>query len=314
MGQEDGYIQIDYETQIQRFIPKSDIPEFAGKSSYEALTPEERVRMEVANAQIAAYHNQEASTFDVDNGEYSFVGSNLINYMQYTGVVLVAAFDEGVYKKHGTGFMLDSQHFMTALHVVSETNSVTDEFVMPLHIYDEIRVYFGITESIAGRDFNTFFDSDHTDYVEVSLGTLSSAIHTNSAMRKYDWYIGTLETPVNDVYFFDCYSTDISIMGTDTYMVGYPGGNIFEMVVTYGQATAFYPPSTAVNYPLLVDLLVLSNVGEVGISGGPVYTMSSSLRCHGVFVEGTGEASDYSSVAVSFYDDLLDVIADLISS
>ena len=34
MGQEDGYIQIDYETQTQRFIPKSEIPEFSGDSSY----------------------------------------------------------------------------------------------------------------------------------------------------------------------------------------------------------------------------------------------------------------------------------------
>lgn len=310
MGQEDGYIQIDYETQTQQFIPQSDIPKFNGESSYDALNPTERACMDTINAQIAAYHNSEATLFnDVNNGEFSFVTSNLIDYMQFSGIVLVAVFDGGRYIKHGTGFMLDSQNIMTALHVVVEQDATTN-IVYPLHFYDEIRVYFGITESLGVLDYDTFFNVEHTDYVEVSLVTYSTGSISYPNMNKYDWCIGTLETPVSNAYYFDCVGTDEFTIQDDSYIVGYPSQYTYEMVITYGNLTNSYPPSSASHYPQIVDILEASNIGEAGMSGGPVYTISDSLKCHGVFIL----AYEDCSFAVMFYDDLLDVIAEIISS
>ena len=310
MGQEDGYIQIDYKTQTQQFIPKSEIPEFNGDSSYDALNPAERARMDTINTQIAAYHNSDATVLkDVDNGEYLFVTSNLIDYMQFTGIVLVAVFDDGHYVKHGTGFMIDSQHFLTALHVVVEQDDDTG-IVYPLNFYDEVRVYFGITESLGILDYDTFFNVEHTDYVRNSLGTYSTGTISYPGTTKYDWYIGTLETPVANAYYFDCAGTDMSVLQDDSYIVGYPGQYKYQMVITYGNLLNYHTTSSAGLYPLIVDTLEVSNIGERGMSGGPLYTMSSSLKCYGIFVL----AADDCSFAVMFYDDFLDVIADIIGS
>ena len=82
------------------------------------------------------------------------------------------------------------------------------------------------------------------------------------------------------------------------------------MVITYGNLLNYHTTSSAGLYPLIVDTLEVSNIGERGMSGGPLYTMSSSLKCYGIFVL----AADDCSFAVMFYDDFLDVIADIIGS
>lgn len=146
--------------------------------------------------------------------------------------------------------------------------------------------------------------------MEVSLVTYSTGSISYPNMNKYDWCIGTLETPVSNAYYFDCVGTDEFTIQDDSYIVGYPSQYTYEMVITYGNLTNSYPPSSASHYPQIVDILEASNIGEAGMSGGPVYTISDSLKCHGVFIL----AYEDCSFAVMFYDDLLDVIAEIISS
>ena len=305
-GQEDGYIRIDVETQTREFIPKSDVPNFTGESTYDVLNPIDKARMEAINQEIIAEYEQGVELLDVTDGDYTYV-SPVTD--RYSGIVILGIFSDSTYDNcigWGTGFMLNEDTLLTALHNFYDfmKNDITQFNMLSYNPY--VRVYYDIE-----RDF--FSDStddpriaarnhlrDSNKYVTIDSVIFSSAIDgTDCDDREYDWAIGKLATPLSNVeYFWDCTVFKNTMQGKTSKAVGYPGSHALKMIETSG--TIFdADPNT--------KLIYLTNSSDSGMSGGPLYiTTLTGIKCCGILAQYSDTFQ--TMLGVEIFDDLLDVI------
>jgi hypothetical protein len=319
---ETGYYQVDLDTQVTTYIPRSNIPVFSGNSTYDALPADARLQMQTNSVNLATslmvQQKEELLPLAIGDGIYSFVSPT--QYL-YSGVVLIALFngDEfaGVFS---TGYMLDSGTFLTNIHSIYAMDDNTSEVTITSPVPD-VRVYFdvNIDRVIGSYDeindelspgtwaaIEVYLENHHDNYIEAATITYSDAIfktNTNGHTdREYDWIVGKLKTPnTDDIFYWDCMIPNTTLEGTYTYAVGYPGEYALRMVETVGQIYDIYEYYNAVES-------TNSIVG--GMSGSPTYVVNNGIKCIGILRGTVSYDSGYTvySESVKFYPGLLNLI------
>ena len=314
-GQEDGYIRVDLEKKTTTFIPKTEIPQFDGTCTYDALNPADRSRLDTVNMTILNELSQNISgngsnPAAVVDGEYYYVSPT---YNQYSGVVLITTWRNNVLLKHGTGFLLDNRTVMTALHMLYEyaDSNSSDEFDLSVILSDEIRVYYNVSEDLMRSSASetsaallTFLNSDDAQYITMSNLVYSSAVNppNNGNDDNYDWLLGKLSTPLTGRYYWNCAIPTGTLQGKTSYVVGYPETHLLKMTETSGTVVAVVSDQSSLDR----NKILYTNSNEDGLSGGPMYSEWGGVKCYGVHI---GFSNNY-AVAVKIYEDLFNVIVD----
>ena len=315
-------IEVDLINHTERFIPKSDIPDFTGGGTYEALDIETRIRMEKASADIAsapAHQNDgELSPLDVTAGTYTFVKPT--QYL-YSGVVLLGIFENNKCVDWGTGFLIDEDTVVTALHVFcdwaidgvsdpSEDDGFYYSFDTSTITTADIRVFVDINE-IHYDSINPSDDATKTEACEaletkasISLTSVryDPMVYTSDGDDdEYDWAIAKLATPItDDVYFWNCsVYNDNTMENVATYHVGYPLQFGLRMVEAYGRV---YDSNATAGKTYFNT----SSCNEGGMSGGPIYTLAGGVKCCGIGVQKY-YGSHY-TFAIKIYQRMLNIM------
>ncbi|MBQ9079760.1 MAG: hypothetical protein IJY27_01690 [Clostridia bacterium] len=280
----------NYTTNETKTIDLSSITNYDYQCTHECLSQEELAITQAADAayfdEVAAISSHNASPLASTSSGLTVVTEN--DDILYKGVVLivsVAENDDGdIEYTQGTGFMVSSNVVVTSAHLAAP---LLDEGWRTT----EVRVY------------------PHIDYVaptatplsslnSYSYVTVSTAIFGLDAYDS-DWYVGTLSSNISNIYLFNCYSVDSSIIGTTTYSVGYGSSTRFRRLESQGQV---------VNVLTSSNNLQVSNYMEPGMSGGPIYAHVGGRSCIAINRAGT----DPSFFGTMITDTLLDIIIDSI--
>lgn len=315
--QEDGYIRVNLENQTTEFIPESDIPQFEGDCTYDALNPADRARLDAINEEISNEILQGVSggviaPAAVEDGEYYYVSPT---YNRYSGVVLITTWKNNVYIGHGTGFLLDDSTVMTALHVLYDyvDPDSMEEFDLSGDIPDEIRVYYDVsidlmksTELATNIAVLEYLESSDAHFVTMRNPIYSSAVNpsNNGDDYNYDWMLGKLSTPLTGRYYWNCAVPTGNLAGKTSFVVGYPEGHLFRMTETSGTISHVVTDSNAT----VRNLITYTNSNAGGMSGAPLYSEWGGVRCYGVHIGRLPTLN--SSIAVQIYEDLFNVIVD----
>ena len=309
---------MDYVNGTQEFISQSEISTFLGTGTYDALPLEEKRYMEQMTAELTAEHQMKymqddsvAMPLDVDDGNYSFVNPN--SYM-YSGIVVVAVYDaSGECDAVGTGFMIDSDNFLTALHVIFEDNEDTFA-IYPTNELPEIRVFFDVDYDLTGDNLmeTMSFTKERLQAMResgilVTNGYYSPQVTVSNTDNDspFDWFVGKLATPVTGVYYWNCVVPSTSYIGLSSYVAGYPREYALQKVETIGIVR---------DIDIDACFIEVSNMNDAGMSGGPVYIFSGSLKCCGINNFGTElNGAAYGSEGVAFDSTALNAITDFMN-
>lgn len=276
----------DYTTGEVTMVDLTKIPRYNYQNTHECLSDE---KLALTRAADEAYYNRLA-TASANSGttRSSLSVIDPTSDILYKGVVLITVWGYDAdgnesCLEYGTGFLVDTNVVVTASHVASVTSDPDDTI-------SEVRVYPGI-HYIAPSSISQALDSlDGYSYVTVSSATYGFP-DTGS-----DWYVGLLSSELNNnIYLFNCTTTDESCEGEEVYAVGYGSGYKFRKVQSTGTITdinGFYDYTIRCNY-----------TSQSGMSGCPVIMGRSCISIHCESLWGL-------PLSQQITDDILDIIFD----
>ena len=260
-GDADGFYHHDYTTGETDFIAWSEVPQYDYTCTYDCLDAEIVAQCQAIDAQYFAALRTEQSAAVVqtltDSSPYTTVHPYGGTDYLYSGVVLIVAiaeqFGQSTPISVGSGFVVGGDVVLTAAHV-----TLSDSFTI-----SEIRVYPGVDHDA------DFWGDGLENYSYYTITNCYRGTNTQSNAvedPENDWCIAIadgLSDHDEFLYNFNCYSVNSSIIGTQTYAVGYPNTQSYRMAESSGYVYSMLDSTNRV--------LLNTNPSNAGMSGGPLY-------------------------------------------
>lgn len=283
----------NYVTNETRISNTEDCPTYNYQCSYECMNPDDLVLSRQADEE---YFRKKSSATNKQNttrtsSVYVVDPDSDILYKGILLLVVYATNPQGnvVPYQHGSGILAGGKTIVSAAHVAAPT--LPEGWSNP-----QVRVYYGIHFTASSSNpFSSLNSYSYYTVYECNYGS-DSSIST-------DWYVGTLSSSISNAYYFNCYVTDSSVVGEDTFCAGYAGGNKFKKSESQGSALAFYPS---------FGNLMVSNTIESGMSGGPIYAHVGGRSC--IAINRAYNSTTGNGYGTLITDQILDYIIDSILS
>ncbi len=249
----------NYETNETRISSTADRTKYDYTCSYECMDPSD---LELSIQADAEYFRRQANAIAPQSASRSSTVQVVdpSSYFLYSGVLLIAVYATNPYGIvepycYGSGFLAGGKTIVTAAHVAAPT--LDDGWSNP-----QVRVYYNLHFSASSDPYG---DLDSYPYY-----TVYDCQHGSAESISTDWYVGTLSSTINGAYYFNCYVVDSSVVGEDTFSVGYASTNKFLKCESQGVALEYWPQ---------LNNLFMSNTIVSGMSGGPIYSYYNGRNC-----------------------------------
>ncbi len=300
-------MRYDAETDTTEIIELSDIAYHNATDTYSALSEEDKNNSIIANnLALSKFGKQTISTNSVSSNEPYRVSPSDPNEYLYSGVVLVVVYGRDISDpsgtelvlQYGSGFMVSGKILVTAAHVIFPDSVPVGYEISSRYVYRDVEV-----EQLNQYDYSCLDDYPRQQIISM---VWSSLYVDGDTTISYDWCIAELPTSFNNLYYFNCYTVDSTIINEPTWSVGYPTTDKFYMRQSDGSVTGYWP---YIDQDVQNQLQVNNNIYP-GMSGGPIYAHVGGRSCIAIIrarnssIKGWGTLI-YPLVLNSIYDAIL---------